>query len=776
MSYEALKDQLKLRSPLYKNEPHYVTEYIDEKKDLILEFIKNHRIGAIRAPLGSGKTYSTIKILLDEGIPFIFAAPLRVIAEQNLIKFISEKKYKKSIALVMSKDLSGQFNYGISLLSSKTKIKNSYHKNENISFLLVYDSINKLIDADLPLDKYTLVIDEAHMLITEYDYRGKAVECLIKSFSRFKSAIYLSGSFETLYFFERFNTLSFEFEEKKSAPQEIELIPKAELGDHPLMALVNLLLLFKDKKVVVYINDIRSMLRIRNALLRKGLPKKSIKILHSKTKNSKSYLDLVNLEHIDENVKVVLTSDLIATGTNIKNEDIDYCIIYDVKKMQNKRQFIGRFRKGVKEKNIIISDYKDEENSDFRFRESFINFINPNLETAISNTVNDKANITSYTKSLIEENYSIQKKINNEILKNPEHEKVYLEETTSSKVTIESFKTYENQFGDDRIKSKNEFDKLAESFWADDEYFWDNYPDLLLYYIKFCSDYFAKSLIFGKLLVKEDLIDFERPTEFMEIDYKYGIKERQRELNALSNLISHGVGYGRLFYLFKHTSLSDRLFVLEKIYEYLEYYSYKKLLNKDRRPFKFQAMRIHKFLESLPSKDGSLSLPLQKLVVIKKVTDYFRENRIIKIQDVNDEVYNYLEKFSPLDSSKLSVRDIILALYKPVNRNQRWQIKNSRNLTRTKLGLETTIADIVSFIVGIEKEPASNFLREVYQENRPDKYLIIPPNVAALYGAFSFDILRAISFHFSPNRSRRNSSIKNISDLRKSISNKNKSI
>lgn len=743
MSITSLQEQLQFQGHLIQNKHHLINKYISEEPVLIKEFLLNYKEGVLTAPLGSGKTYFLIELLLKENIPFVFSAPLRIIAEQNIMKFIA--RYDHRIALIMSKSYPGQYNYKLKQLNTVKKINDFYGSGDNKSFIIVYDSLKKLSKSRVPLKDYRLIVDEAHMLISEIGYREKAIRKIVDHIPNFKSTLYLSASLETLYYFEKYNTLSLEYKNKVLTNNRIELISKEELGEFPIKTLVNILLALSDKKIVIYINNINSMRRIKNVLLRKGFSEDSVQILHSKTKDSATYLDLVKTERLTENAKVILASDLIATGANIMNDDIDYCIIYDVKNMINKRQFIGRFRKGVRKKILIISDYTYQEESIFSFREKYLSkedsYIKQNPTTTKENII--QAN------SYIQENSKILSEINEKIACLPDNEKIYLDSTTTSAdVVISNLDEIQSLFDENSIKTKKEFNDLAKSFWTENDYFWDHFNSLLIYYLKYKSKYLLDVVRFTDLNINFALQNFAIPTESEILHYDDGIKHRKEELEILTHFLRHGFGRRELDFFLQITDIENRTIILQKLAVYLDYFFTKKVLEFDRCLFS----EIER-LTNNPSACSHQFKDLQKWILIYQIIKLKRKEGSIRIQELSCANLTPTDKFKKSVLPDLKIKDIVLALYKPVRQIKNWSINNSKNHLRAKLEIENTLNDIFQFIVGqdINYEALLFPEKKDYNFKQIGKLLFktTPSRYNVIFNSYIFEI-KNIQYNLSP--------------------------
>ncbi|MGE5457334.1 MAG: hypothetical protein ACM3RX_03175, partial [Methanococcaceae archaeon] len=113
-------------------------------------------------------------------------------------------------------------------------------------------------------------------------------------------------------------------------------------------------------KVVIFKNSIKSLEEIMEVLLEKGIKDEEIQILHSQEKESETYSSIVKSEKIPEGVKYILTTSVISDGVNIGNGNIDAVYMIESENLIQLRQFVARFRKGVRNVVDIIPKAPDE--------------------------------------------------------------------------------------------------------------------------------------------------------------------------------------------------------------------------------------------------------------------------------------------------------------------------------------------------------------------------------------------------------------------------------
>ncbi|MGL5088992.1 MAG: DEAD/DEAH box helicase family protein [Cetobacterium sp.] len=140
-----------------------IEKYLEEQQDIFRSCLLNNKRSLIVAPCGTGKTFTTINALKQDGRKFIFAVPNVAVKEQL------QEQYN----LTGTTDNSLNF-----LLEQDTKEIVCCYESLQPKFLK--NTISKLKD-------YTLIYDEYHSLIQDYHYRDNTpVLSTIKEFGNVK--------------------------------------------------------------------------------------------------------------------------------------------------------------------------------------------------------------------------------------------------------------------------------------------------------------------------------------------------------------------------------------------------------------------------------------------------------------------------------------------------------------------------------------------------------------------------------------------------------------
>ena len=140
-----------------------------------------------------------------------------------------------------------------------------------------------------------------------------------------------------------------------------------------IFSLFNHLIQNTQHLVFVMIDNKDRLWDIANAI---GYFDPSIKVMqfNSDLKSDKDFINLISKEKISDDVRVVLTTRVMADGANIRNLNVDAVYFYNVIDPILKRQFIGRMRNGVRNiYDFVKSVSEDEEKKPFPIVENNIN-------------------------------------------------------------------------------------------------------------------------------------------------------------------------------------------------------------------------------------------------------------------------------------------------------------------------------------------------------------------------------------------------------------------
>lgn len=339
----------------------YTGSFIYERKKEILDHLLDDNIKfiSIISNMNSGKTYSLLKICIEENLPVILTTPLILIAEQKYNEIIKEFPDTK-VALIK-----GSSKFGTKDGTSEDKIQKMLVEDNFKVFIVVFDSLQKVAQNALTIDeKFILVIDESHNLINQYHFRHESINKVIYWEKNFQKVVYLTATPEASlpdFYYKDLKNLVFVNNQKRIEENKIEVTQYNNIDKHFL--LTNIIVSAEATKLIVLMyDDYKELQKLKNVLVNIGYEENSVIVLSSNEKNTEEFQAIVENSEFNSHIKVVLTTRLFSDGVNIYNR-IGTLILVDVKDYWMKRQFIGRFRKGINR--IIDLHKKFDENERF---------------------------------------------------------------------------------------------------------------------------------------------------------------------------------------------------------------------------------------------------------------------------------------------------------------------------------------------------------------------------------------------------------------------------
>ncbi|NJO00286.1 MAG: DEAD/DEAH box helicase family protein [Bacteroidia bacterium] len=327
-----------------------VKQYLTEKSDLLAQFIRQHKHVQIDADAGIGKTYA----LLDEvsrqmDQPIIFAVPFAIQVEQI------EKEYAARVPglvcfsnqYLQKVDAEEQAIFGLPV--GKVNVC-TFDRIQTVAGQLARTHGNN----------YRVVVDESHLLTSEYDYRTKAIHDVLEVCHQAAGVVYMSATPDySLCKFSGFRLIRF----KREINPEIKLHAIDYKGDAKKV-LLRLLLEDRLKSLpqpgdsaagslsIVRLNNKTLAKMIAEALVAQGFYKKDeIDFVFSekrKGENTESKKCIVNESRIPEQVKLLFVTSCFDCGINILNTNISKIISFETRPSDHckdtLKQLIARFR------------------------------------------------------------------------------------------------------------------------------------------------------------------------------------------------------------------------------------------------------------------------------------------------------------------------------------------------------------------------------------------------------------------------------------------------
>ncbi|WP_217629418.1 DEAD/DEAH box helicase family protein [Ulvibacter litoralis] len=306
-----------------------IDDYLSEQKPQLQSMLDKHRRVLIASNPGSGKTEFFKNICEDihsgkiEG-RIVFIAPYIIIQRQ----FKQDLK-KKGVKI----DLELNHLTTIKKLSSKDKIITS-----------TYQSLGFIID-DLD-DKDIIVVDEAHTLLTNYnkgfgqrDFYFSTVQNLYHSCSKL---VLLTGTpYSSLLDILDLHLIEVEKVNEKQAEIRINYSWESKEKIVKVFAEETISNNGVNSLNIIYRKNVKDCINLAEMLNKMGYKAESITSYH---KDSETYNSIAEKETIPNTVQFLVTTNVISTGTNIKNSNVGSALVLDESNPNEIKQFSKRFR------------------------------------------------------------------------------------------------------------------------------------------------------------------------------------------------------------------------------------------------------------------------------------------------------------------------------------------------------------------------------------------------------------------------------------------------
>jgi effector-binding domain-containing protein len=259
---------------------------------------------------------------------------------------------------------------------------------DQITYIGNYDAIYKILNSELDLKYYTLVIDESHELFfsAHPNFRHKTVRKLVNSLSRFKNFVLLTGTpFQFELCEEKFETIYFTKTANRNPQLEIvsTLTPLETMAREILEA---------PGKQVCFINDKALISKVSNMINDKQ-PERNVIVFTSETKTEIEQQLALKSNRIPENT-VVLGTQIILEGISFKDNDITHLRFYQPIIAEYIAQFSFRPRYDEKPPMMVMytkpKDYRIQEHSSplkayHYLKKKFIEVLNSISQNGIEN-------------------------------------------------------------------------------------------------------------------------------------------------------------------------------------------------------------------------------------------------------------------------------------------------------------------------------------------------------------------------------------------------------
>lgn len=292
-----------------RSKGHLTTE---TAKDLL----KRRQRLLVDSPTGSRKTSSfmnAFKELVNRDYHFfIFAAPTIPLTEQ-----IAKEHEVMGI-------VGGMRNL-------RNKITDRAIKGERI-FVTTYDKTAELIsylseDIDYGSDKapeFSIVIDEVHKFTEAYNYRFTAIDRLEELANLAVSVIGLSGTTEDILRDNFDKLIEIDTGNKKSPCLDYRVFTYNKKDDADILLVPVIKGLLKQTRVLLFLNNKDRIDNLVKKLTSAGIKTQKVT---SDTKQSPTYLNIVENGKIDDSVQVVISTTVLADGLSINNDLNWSCLV-----------------------------------------------------------------------------------------------------------------------------------------------------------------------------------------------------------------------------------------------------------------------------------------------------------------------------------------------------------------------------------------------------------------------------------------------------------------
>lgn len=298
-------------------------DYLSTIANERFEYEINHRKRLLlKAPTGSGKTTIARQLAKkwhnQNGYPTIIAAPLNAIVEQQ----------------ANNKDAK----FGYCTAADKLPELLAFKDMQKIGMFVNYDNVAFVAAKFLELyGGYNLIVDECHELTTAYSYKPEVVRAVQQAAEQAAKTMYTSATPSLL------NMSDFHFIEIKSsivAPQPKAVYYKKRL----ISTLCKAIATIKpqsDVQQIALINNKKHIRKTAKALKAIGY---NVKTVYTNNLDATAYNELIKTEILSSDVDVLLCSEKIATGLNIKPNGKRVRLIY-TESNRNEAGFLAGFNR-----------------------------------------------------------------------------------------------------------------------------------------------------------------------------------------------------------------------------------------------------------------------------------------------------------------------------------------------------------------------------------------------------------------------------------------------
>jgi hypothetical protein len=353
-----------------------VERYLSEKTDVLADFIRSHKRVQVDADTGVGKTF-TFLVDLPERLqkPILFAVPFAIQVEQI------EQEYNdkaESLMCFTNQDTQALSEEDKFILMNRPTGKVNVCTIDRIK--AVYERLELEFGNDL-----IIVIDESHLLTSEYGYRMQAIHDVLEVCRKVEKVVYLSATPDySLCQFSGFRLI--QFRRQVNPCLQVQAVDYEGSPKHGLLKLLTSLPPFWRQEgtnpplqngeqishlqnregaggevTVIRLNNKTLAKVIANLLITDGVYKtEEIDFVFSEKRKGQSTPSrerIIQHSLIPENVRLLFVTACFDCGINIKNTNIAQIISFETQYTDNcldtLKQFVARFR-DMKNINVMV--------------------------------------------------------------------------------------------------------------------------------------------------------------------------------------------------------------------------------------------------------------------------------------------------------------------------------------------------------------------------------------------------------------------------------------
>lgn len=291
--------------------PIKINQYIEKEQYLKLLLNDDKRI-LINAETGTGKTRSAVEasreMLKQDKKSFVYIAlPVIALSEQT------ERLYGTNTAIIGTNKVNTYKEVKKAISNGTRLLVGTYDKAQE-----VYNHLNGY--------NITIIADEAHKEVVDYDYRRTAINNLfnLADSDKVHKFIGMTGTPSELDLSTYDSVTTFELKKPKVIAdklQFIEYLSAKELENITARAIEQEIK--QGKKVLAIVDNKKAIKRIATALRQQKI---NVSTITADNRKSKTYRHILDKETFDKNTDVVLSTRVLADGINIQNTK-DYVLM-----------------------------------------------------------------------------------------------------------------------------------------------------------------------------------------------------------------------------------------------------------------------------------------------------------------------------------------------------------------------------------------------------------------------------------------------------------------